>query len=131
MDEKYFNQWHKIKKRINKLDAGPTFQERDIWWCSIGQNIGYEIYGKNDAFVRPVLVLKKFSHYTFAGLPLTSSQKQNPFRYPYSINEKNGAILLDQIRTYDARRFTGDKITRMHPTEFEKVKQAVKTCFNL
>lgn len=131
MDEQFFNQWHKVKKRLNKLNNSPSFHEREIWWCSVGQNIGFEIYGKNTAFVRPVLVLKKFSHYTFLGIPLTSNPKSNQFRYPYSLNGKNGTILLDQIRTYDARRFTGDKITRMHPSEFEKLKQALRTCFNL
>ena len=43
------------------FNDGPTIKERDIWWCSIGVNIGDEIDGKNELFHRPVLILKKFS----------------------------------------------------------------------
>ena len=34
-----------------------SFKERDIFWVSIGQNIGYEQNGKSDIFSRPVLIL--------------------------------------------------------------------------
>jgi mRNA-degrading endonuclease toxin of MazEF toxin-antitoxin module len=94
-------------------------------------NVGYEILGKDAAFVRPVLVIQKFSHHTFLGVPLTSNPKKGYFRYPYSLNGKDGSILLDQIRTYDSRRFVGKRMGRIHPREFDKLKQVMRTCFSL
>ena len=38
---------------------------------SIGKNIGYETLGKQELFLRPVLVYKKLSKSTFVGIPLT------------------------------------------------------------
>ena len=43
--------------------------KKDIWWVSVGVNVGFEEDGKNDNFVRPVLVLKKFNNDMFLGIP--------------------------------------------------------------
>lgn len=40
--EKDFQGWHQVKEKLDLLKNPPTFQEREIWWCSIGMNIGYE-----------------------------------------------------------------------------------------
>ena len=70
---KDFDNWGVVKKRLNCIRNLRTFNEREIWWCSVGLNIGYEIYGKNELFNRPVLIIKKFSSSIFLGLPLTSN----------------------------------------------------------
>lgn len=106
MDEKYLNQWHKVKKRINRLENLPTFKEREIWWCSIGQNIGYEIYGKGDQFWRPVLILDKHNQFTFLGLPLTSNVKQNRYCYPIEFQNQTSTVLLGQARTLSSKRLS-------------------------
>lgn len=129
---KDFNAWHPVKKKIDKKANLPTFKEREIWWCSVGVNVGFEIFGKDRFFTRPVLVIRKFGYSTFLGAPLTSSPKTGYYRKPYHLDGKDGFVLLDQIRTYDARRLLNDDcIQRMHPNEFKKIKQAMKTCFDL
>ena len=59
---KDFDNWNKEKK-ILESTANETlvFHEREIWWCSIGLNVGDEQDGKNDYFERPVLVIRKFN----------------------------------------------------------------------
>jgi mRNA interferase MazF len=57
--KKDFRKWHFRKKLVHESKNIPYFYEREIWWCSIGLNVGYEQDGKNDNFERPVLVLKK------------------------------------------------------------------------
>lgn len=127
---KDFDKWHHLKKRLDRHESLPTFAEREIWWCSIGVNIGFEMFGKSQVFTRPVLIVRKFGGYTFLGVPLTSKSKPGYYRYPYALDGQYGDILFDQIRTYDARRLASLK-GKVHPNEFKKIKQAMKTCFNL
>ena len=52
-----FADWARLKLRIHlykNLDS-VYFRERQIWWASVGQNIGVESNGKNANFERPVL----------------------------------------------------------------------------
>jgi mRNA interferase MazF len=100
-----FFAWHKKKIQINQKEIVPPYNQRDIWWCSVGLNIGYEEDGKNEEFERPILVLRKFSADVFIGLPLTSTVKNNSFYFPYSIYEEGkGAIILSHPRLLSAKR---------------------------
>ena len=59
-----FIEWAKLKIRIHVSEEEPVyFKEKDIWWASLGANIGHEQDGKNESFERPILVLKKFNKY--------------------------------------------------------------------
>ena len=62
MYHKDFDSWNTEKKQLEEF--GPDvliFHEREIWWCSIGVNLGDEQDGKNELFERPVLVVRKFN----------------------------------------------------------------------
>lgn len=56
--EKNFDKWNGEKKRVNIRDENTLFHEREVWWCSLGVNIGFEQDGKNDIFERPVLIIR-------------------------------------------------------------------------
>lgn len=47
MYTKDFKGWDVIKQEVNNTAHVPTFKEREIWWCKIGINIGYEADGKS------------------------------------------------------------------------------------
>jgi hypothetical protein len=103
-DDEY-TAWCKLKSSlIGAVSTPPRFNERDIWWCSIGINVGYEINGKNDPMERCVLVIKKYSNTMFFGLPLTTKQKNYDSRFPTVVNGVNADIILDQGRTFSANR---------------------------
>ena len=70
--QKDFDTWNLQKKQINNKHRRITFHEREIWWCSLGLNIGFEQDGKNYLYERPVLVIRKFNKHTLWILPLTS-----------------------------------------------------------
>ncbi len=53
--QKDFPGWHRQKEQLHAQHQTPTFQEREIWWCSVGMNIGHEMDGKNQFYNRPVL----------------------------------------------------------------------------
>jgi hypothetical protein len=38
--QKDFPGWHRQKEQLHAQHHTPTFQEREIWWCSVGVNIG-------------------------------------------------------------------------------------------
>ena len=39
---KDFKKWHKIKENIHEKAGSALFQERELWWCSLGVNVGFE-----------------------------------------------------------------------------------------
>jgi len=122
---KDFSNWNILKQELDDKDNAPLFKEREIWWCSVGVNVGYEIFGKDEQFTRPVLVLRKFSKFTFFGLPLTSSKKDFPSYFPLDFRGKEGSVLLDQGRTIDARRLVR-RMGRLKETEALEIKTAFK-----
>jgi mRNA interferase MazF len=122
MDKEY-DLWFPQKKQLDKRNNPPSFKEREVWWCQIGVNVGYEIFGKGKSFTRPVLILKKYSKLTFLGAPLSTSDPRFDLHFPVEIGEKKGIIRLDQIRTYDARRLQQSPMQRISPIQFKKIKK--------
>jgi len=54
---KKFFDWTELKIKIHSQERVFYFREREIWWTSLGLNIGFEQNGKNKRFERPVLIL--------------------------------------------------------------------------
>lgn len=49
--EKNFDVWNNRKKSLEKFAHGQlAFHEREVWWCSLGLNLGDEQDGKNEFF---------------------------------------------------------------------------------
>ena len=57
MNNEIFDEWNEIKKELDGSKQGYV-KAGKIYWLSVGRNIGTEIYGKGDKFLRPVLVVK-------------------------------------------------------------------------
>lgn len=103
---KTYQKWHALKFFTNaKLFRPKEIRAGQVWWCMVGENIGYEVDGKGEKFLRPVLIAKKYGRDTFLGLPLTSKIKE-PAPYYYILPEELGlgTILLSQGRSYDTAR---------------------------
>ncbi|HBM45364.1 MAG: 2,4-dihydroxyhept-2-ene-1,7-dioic acid aldolase [Parcubacteria group bacterium GW2011_GWF2_38_76] len=79
MTQKNYKDWHVLKSEIENVGQEKKFREREIWWCSLGENIGFEQDGKNEKFERPVLILRKFNCGMFFGIPLTSQKRRIVF----------------------------------------------------
>ncbi|MDR2524370.1 MAG: type II toxin-antitoxin system PemK/MazF family toxin [Candidatus Nomurabacteria bacterium] len=105
--EKDFDTWNEAKKTVHKRDILPDFETRDIWWCKMGLNVGFEEDGKGTEFERPVLVFRKFNKEMLLGIPLTSVAKKNKFHFELPKYREDGAdslAILSQIRLYSANR---------------------------
>lgn len=100
-----FERWHKLKTEIDQQDRSLLFRPQEIWWCSLGANVGVETDGKNDLFQRPVLVWRKFNRDMFWGLPVTSQAKdRKPFYFQITIHKQTYTIVLSQLRVLSTKR---------------------------
>lgn len=123
---KDFDRWNEKKKTINTRADGPFFHEREIWWCSLGVNVGFEQDGSGDEYRRPVLVLKGLSRKTFVAAPLTASTKSHPMRPSIGkIGNEQARVLISQIRVVDTKRLVR-KIGYLNKDMFEKIRKSVK-----
>src|ERR1700722_3925220 len=101
---KDFQKWHELKSKIEDERQSPLFREGEIWWCSVGMNVGVEEDGKNDFFERPVLVFRKFNKDMFWGLPMASRAIRSNYDYSISFHGQESTILISQMRVLSAKR---------------------------
>lgn len=100
---KDFDSWNKIKKELSE-GKRVYFYKGEVWFTSIGKNIGDEEDGKNFSFERPVLIVRKFNNNIFLGVPLTSNEKKEGKYYHKLISFPGSTGILSQIRLFDAKR---------------------------
>lgn len=125
---KRFAYWTKLKYKLHVAEPKEPvyFYEREIWWCALGANIGFEQDGKNDNFERPVLILRKFNEHMVWALPLTSKDKADSKFYQETEYEgERFFVILSQIRTVSSKRLLR-KIRTLPEEEFTQVLEKVK-----
>jgi mRNA-degrading endonuclease toxin of MazEF toxin-antitoxin module len=106
MNEEYikeFDLWNEKKKEIERSDVQRLCREREIWWCTLGVNIGSEQDGKNELFERPVLILKRYNTDLVLILPITSTEKDNIY-YTKIKSVMASSVILSQVRAIDSKR---------------------------
>ncbi len=104
--QKDFDGWNRRKKYLEEYGCETLpFHEREIWWCSLGQNLGQEQSGKNWFFERPVLVFKKFNEKLAWVLPMTSHLKEGKYYHTLSYDNKRSVLILSQLRLVSVKRF--------------------------
>jgi mRNA-degrading endonuclease toxin of MazEF toxin-antitoxin module len=103
--QKDFDRWNEFKKHINNRSNVPFCHDRELWWCAVGLNVGFEQDGSGKEYARPVLILKSLSRETFIAVPLTTSPKRHPLRPSIGkVEKKEARALLSQVRVIDTRR---------------------------
>ena len=127
---KEFEKWNILKQKIHSEKNKIIFKERDVFWVSIGVNVGYEQDGKGKIFSRPVLILKKFNHNLFFGIPLSTQIKKGNFFFEFQLNEKPSNALLVQARVYDVKRLE-NKIGMISKDNFEQLKKKLRELINV
>lgn len=123
---KRFNEWNNIKQSVDDLQTEDHyFKEREIWWCYLGENIGLEQNGKGDSFIRPVLILKKFSRRMCWVLPLSTKVSKGNFFIPV-LSESNiiRMTTIPQLRMIDIKRLR-NRFDIVSSSELELVKEKV------
>lgn len=123
--KKDFDGWNEEKKKVNKRDHKVFFHEREVWWCQLGVNVGFEQDGTNSDYARPVIILKTYSTNSCVVLPLTTSNKKGIYYFDLgSIDGENAKAVLSQIRFIDKKRLQ-NKVDMVDKQTFKKLKKAV------
>jgi len=122
--QKSFDSWNERKKSINDLVFSGYFHEREIWWCSLGMNIGDEEDGKNEFFERPVLVIKKFNRDIALIVPLTTKLKDNKYYLNFTHEEIQYAVILSQLRLVSSKRFRR-RIRKINQNLFNIIREQI------
>lgn len=128
MNPKDYKIWTPVKTQLhNSESARPGFHEREIWYCYLGENIGFEQDGKGNDFLRPVIVLRKFNNEILWAIPLTSAIKKSPYYFVISFgeNKTKSSAILSQIRLIDAKRLSYT-IGEVSKEEFKELKKKLK-----
>lgn len=123
--EKDFDGWNKVKTTLNKKNNIPVIQQREIWWCAIGINIGNEEDGKGKTYSRPVLIVRKFSPSVFLGIPLTTQIKDRWHYHRIHLHGQEQCVILQQLRLFDTKRLT-TKLGKLSKNQFNAIRAVLK-----
>ncbi len=136
MYKKDFDKWNSEKKLINENHRKVFGYPREVWWCSLGVNVGSEIDGKNENFERPVIILRVYNKETMLVLPTTGKVQDNKFHLPIEIETYNPEtkntynktvyVKLTQARVISNKRLLR-KVDVINENEFEKIRDAFKS----
>jgi mRNA-degrading endonuclease toxin of MazEF toxin-antitoxin module len=120
-------EWTKLKCRIQSAPEREIyFREREIWWASIGANIGSEQNGKNELFERPVLILKVlYGGSLLLIAPIRSGGKASDYYFRTRNGGRIQSVIFAQIRVISAKRLVR-KLRVMPFEEFTRAKEHLK-----
>ena len=126
-----FDSWNKEKKNLeNTGHEELIFHEKEIWWTSIGINLGDEQDGKNDLFERPVLVLRKFNKKLAWVLPMSTQEKIGDYYFPLEHEGKVFTVLLSQLKLMSVKRFRRF-IRKISPNQLSLIKASIVKILNI
>ncbi len=127
---KRFLDWSVLKNTIHVSASTPTyFKEGEVWWCSIGENIGVEINGKGNGFSRPVYIYKKLSKEGFMSIPLSTQIKEGTWFVSIFFNQIQQVANLAQARTMSAGRLLR-KEGVLEDSESKKIKNGFRRLYH-
>jgi mRNA interferase MazF len=122
---KEFDTWNAYKKQLDSGGVIAYFRAREVWWCSIGVNVGREQDGHHERFERPVLVLRRFSNELFWGVPISTKIKpDNRYYFAFDQGGVTYSAITSQLRIFDARRLAR-KLYTMQNQDFAEIKLAL------
>lgn len=129
---KQYDDWNEKKKLIeqDRRFRRLYFKESDIWWCSLGKNIGTESFGKGENFRRPIIILKKLSAEMCIALPITTQRKEGSWFVEISFQGEKRWVLLHQIRMVHVKRFQRH-MAEITSEDMFLVKEKLKTLLEL
>ena len=119
---KDFDGWAELSKKLDENQKMPTIREGEVWWCSIGANIGVEICGKGDTQTRPVIIMKKLSKHCFMGVPLTTKEKIGSWYMAFGFLGKRETAVVGQARVMSVSRLHS-RMGQIPKTDFDMVKE--------
>lgn len=125
MIHKDFKTWHKIKLYLHNEKERPHFHEGEVWFCSLGENIGFEQDGRGKEFMRPVVIVRKFNKEVCWGLPLTKNPKRGKYYFSFNLNGKTSTAILSQLKLIDSKRLNY-RVGNVSDTDSAKIRKHLR-----
>jgi mRNA interferase MazF len=132
--KKTFDEWNMFKKNIESEKGLIFASARDIWWCSLGINIGTETDGKNKNFERAILVVRVYNKDSILIVPITTKIKKDRFHFCIQVRNSNKVgpnhieayIKLTQFRVISPKRLLR-KVDVIPESVFKEIKDRLKS----
>ncbi|MBI4120004.1 MAG: type II toxin-antitoxin system PemK/MazF family toxin [Parcubacteria group bacterium] len=124
--KKDFEKWHDKKTGIDRIEKRPFFHEREIWFCYLGVNVGFEQDGSGEDFQRPVVIVRKFNNEVCWIIPLSKTDKTGKYYFSFSFGENTASVaIVSQIRLLDVRRLSR-RIGEIKEGDFKELINKIK-----
>lgn len=121
--------WTPIKAKVHNTGRIRTFSEGQFWWVVVGENVGIEIGGKGQLFLRPVYILRKNSALGFIGIPVTSQPHKRKDYVKIRFKDKDEYLALTQVKTFSSFRLK-KKMGEADDSDRQKISDAFLKLFN-
>ncbi|MBU0982051.1 type II toxin-antitoxin system PemK/MazF family toxin [Patescibacteria group bacterium] len=129
MHVKRFLEWIGLKDSLHSKECkSPFVNEGDLWWASLGENVGFEINGKSDKFSRPVIVLRKLSRKFYFVIPTTTQNRKGSWYVPFRQKGVWMVACLHQARAIDYRRLHS-KLGRLDGQDQKQIKRKFRELY--
>lgn len=122
---KDFSKWIQLKANLDAMPGTAFAHPREIWWCSLGANVGVETDGKNENFERPVIVMRVYNTQSMLVLPLTSKERNDRFHHKIATAQKESWVKLTQARVVSNKRLLR-KVDVLGQKDFEELQDIWK-----
>jgi mRNA-degrading endonuclease toxin of MazEF toxin-antitoxin module len=121
---KKFIGWIYNKIYIHSRTRVALVKEGEVYWCTLGENIGDEENGKGEDFRRPVLIFKKFNNNIFWGIPMSTKIKNNKYYVKVLLKNVEQSVMISQLRILDTKRLD-EKMGYISYVEFLRVEESI------
>ncbi len=126
---KRFLEWIGLKERLHDIASKPPLvSQGDIWWASIGENIGSEVNGKSTLFSRPVIIFKKLAHGFYFVIPTTTKIHEGTWYVKFRQQEREMVACLHHARAIDYRRLSS-KLGTLDDEDYFRIKSGFSSLY--
>lgn len=122
------NTWNDLKYGLHSKGFKPSIKNGEVWWCSLGENIGTEINGKGEMFSRPVLIYRKLGQLQFLGIPLSTQEHQGTWYVNFRFKNKMQFAALNQIKVINISRLQ-ERMGTVDKSDMRKVIEGFKALY--
>lgn len=129
MDIKRFFEWIGLKKKLHYEPQDiPLVREGELWWASLGENIGFEMNGKSKDFTRPVFIYKKLTDTFYFVIPTSTQLRHGSWYVSFKLKQVMETACLQQARTIDYRRLHS-KLGEVSDLELQKIREGFRKLY--
>lgn len=129
--KKEFERWNIVKQKINnKKKVKVNIRSGDIRWIIFGVNVGSEIDGKGESFLRPALVVNVSGKNTALVIPMSTKIKDIPGYLSFEWKGQVVSLCISQMKVISQKRIL-HRLGRIADTKLPILKGAIRLFFRL